>query len=60
MADSKNRLADEFHSIRWQKLKSTKSEPGALKLTGKVLIFAGAWALMFVVVDVLLSVLMHI
>lgn len=53
-------LRSEFHNIRWQKLKPSKNDPGALKQTGKVIVFSAAWALMFVLVDALLSVLMHI
>ena len=53
-------LREEWHSVRWQRLRTTKQAPGALVLTGRVLAFTAAWAIAFVLCDVALAALMHI
>lgn len=53
-------LRAEWHNVRWQRLCSTKQSPGALALTGRVIAFTAAWALMFVACDALIAALMHI
>lgn len=53
-------LRSEFHNIRWQRLRTTKQAPGAFVLTGRVILFTAAWALMFVACDALIAALMHI
>lgn len=53
-------LHEEWHNVRWQRLRTTKQAPGALVLTGRVLAFTAAWAIAFVLCDVALAALMHI
>lgn len=53
-------LREEWHNVRWQRLRTTKQAPGALVLTGRVLAFTAAWAIAFVLCDVALAALMHI
>lgn len=59
-AKSASGLREEWHNVRWQRLRTTKQVPGALVLTGRVLAFTAAWAIAFVLCDVALAALMHI
>ena len=53
-------LREEWHNVRWQRLRTAKQAPGALVLTGRVLAFTAAWAIAFVLCDIALAALMHI